>query len=74
MHRVQKFVETGSGQVGYAMTAEALPAITDGAEWSPDPTFSVADAILEDPDFAKVLQLVLRDGHVLVPAPKAKGK
>ena len=74
MHRVRKFVEVGSGRIGYAMTQAALSEVSDGAKWNPDPSFSVADALLADPEFASVLKAVLRDGHVLVPVPKAKGK
>jgi hypothetical protein len=74
VHRVQKFVEVGSGRIGYAMTETALAEVSNGAKWNSDPSFSVADAILADPEFASVLKVVLRDGHVLVPAPKAKGK
>jgi hypothetical protein len=74
MHRVQKFIEAGSGRIGYAMTEAALSEVTNGAKWNPDPSFSVADAILADPEFVSVLKTVLKDGHVLVPALKAKGK
>jgi hypothetical protein len=38
----------------------------------PDPSFSVADAILADPEFVSLLKTVLKDGHVIVPAPKAE--
>jgi hypothetical protein len=54
------------------MTEAALSEISNGAKWNPDPSFSVADAILADPEFASVLRAVLRDGHVLVQALKAK--
>jgi len=74
VHRVQKFVEVGSGRIGYAMTATKLSEVSNGAKWNPDPSFNVADAILADPEFASVLKVVLRDGHVMVPALKAKGK
>ncbi len=74
MHRVQKFVEVSTGRIGYAMTDAALSEVSNGATWNPDPSFNVADAILADPEFASVLKTVLRDGHVLVPAPKAKEK
>ena len=74
MHRVRKFVEIGSGRIGYAMTEAALSEISNGAKWNPDPSFSVADALLADPEFASALKVVLRDGHVMVPAPKARGK
>ena len=69
MHRVRKFVEVGSGQIGYAMTADE---VSNGAKGNADPSFNVADAILADPEFVSVLKVVLRDGHVLVPALKAK--
>jgi hypothetical protein len=52
----------------------ALSEVSNGAKWNPDHSFTVADAILADPEFASVLTTVLRDGHVLVPAPKAKEK
>jgi hypothetical protein len=74
LHRVRKFVEVGGGRIGYAMTAAALSEVSNGAKWNPDHSFTVADAILADPEFASVLKTVLRDGHVLVPEPKAKEK
>jgi hypothetical protein len=74
VHRIRKFVEVGSGRIGYAMTESALSEVSNGGSWNPDPSFNVADAILEDPDFASVLKAVLRDGHVMIPALKAKGK
>ena len=72
MHRVRKFVEVGSGRIGYAMTAAALSDISNGAKWNLDPSFSVANVLLANPEFASVLKTVLRNGHVLVPEPKAK--
>ena len=74
VHRVQKFVEAVSGRIGYAMTAATLSDVSNGTKWNPDPSFNVADAILDDPEFVSVLKAVLRDGHVMVPAVKAKGK
>ena len=74
LDRLRKFVEVGSGRIGYAMTAAALSEASNGAKWNLDHSFTVADAILADPEFASVLTTVLRDGHVLVPAPKAKEK
>ena len=71
VHRVQKFVEVGSGRIGYALTSAALSEASGGATWQPDPAFNVADAILDDPEFASVLREVLRDGHVMVPASKS---
>ena len=70
VHRVQKFVEVVSGRIGYALTSAALSEASDGATWEPDPSFNVADALLDNPEFASVLKAVLRDGHVIVPAPK----
>jgi hypothetical protein len=57
--------------LSYAMTEAALSEVV---KWNPDPSFSVADAILADPEFASVLRMVLRDGYVMVPPLKAKGK
>jgi hypothetical protein len=74
VHRVQKFVEVGSGRIGYALTSAALSEASGGATWKPDPAFGVADAILDDPEFVSVLRVVLRDGHVIVPPLKANGK
>jgi hypothetical protein len=74
VHRVQKFIEAGTGRIGYALTAAALPGASNGAEWKPDSSFSVADTILDDPEFVSVLKVVLRDGHMIVPTPKTKGK
>jgi hypothetical protein len=72
VHRIRKFVEVGSGRIGYARTAAALSEASNGEKWNQDPSFNVADAVLADPEFASVLKLVLRDGHVMVPALKAK--
>jgi hypothetical protein len=72
--RVRKFVEVESGRIGYALTAAVLSQASTGATWKPDRSFSVADAILADPEFVSLLKAVLLDGHVIVPAPKAKRK
>jgi hypothetical protein len=69
VHRVRKFVEVESGRIGYAMTAAVLSGASNGASWELDPSFSVADAILDDPDFASILSAVLKDGHVIVAGP-----
>jgi hypothetical protein len=74
VHRVQKFVEVGSGRIGYALTSAALSEASGGATWEPDPSFNVADAILDNAEFVSVLRVVLRDGHVMVPVLNAKGK
>jgi hypothetical protein len=50
--RVRKFAEVGSGQIGHAMTEGALSEASNGAKWNLDPSFSVADALLADPEFA----------------------
>ena len=71
MHRVRKFVEVSTGWIGYAMTAATLSEASKGSTWIPDPSFKVADVLLADPDFVSVLKMVLRDGHVMVPAPRA---
>jgi hypothetical protein len=72
VHRIRKFVQVGSGRIGYAMTEAVLSEVSNGAKWDPDPSFSIADALLDDPEFASVLKVVLRDGHVVVPVLKAK--
>jgi len=74
VHRVRKFVEVISGRTGYALTSVALSEASDGATWEADPSFNVADAILDDPEFAAVLRVVLRDGHIIIPALKANGE
>jgi hypothetical protein len=56
------------------MTETALAQVSNGAKWKPDPSFSVADALLANPDFASVLKAVLKEGHVLVPTSKAEAK
>jgi hypothetical protein len=70
MHRIQRFVEAKSGRIGYALTVTALPKTADGAVWTPDPSFNVADTILDNPEFVSVLRVVLREGHVIVPMVK----
>ena len=72
MHRVQKFVEVGSGRIGYALTAEALAEVSNGTQWRPDPSFNIGDTVLANPEFASVLRAVLQDGHVLMPPRKAQ--
>ena len=74
VRRVRKYVEIESGRIGYALTAAVLSQASTGATWKPDRSFSVADAILADPEFVSLLKAVLLDGHVIVPAPKAKRK
>jgi hypothetical protein len=71
VHRVRKFVEVGGGRIGYAMTEASLSKASNGAKWNQDASFSVADVLLADPEFASVLKAVLRDGHVIVSALKA---
>jgi hypothetical protein len=73
MHRIQRFVEATSGRIGYALTETALPGVDHGAMWKPDPSFNVADTILDNPEFVLVLRTVLRDGHVIVPTLKVRG-
>jgi hypothetical protein len=72
VHRVQKFVEVGSGRIGYALTAEALANASNGTQWRSDPSSSVGDTVLANPEFASVLSAVLKDGHVLMPPMKAQ--
>ena len=67
VHRVRKFVEIGSGRIGYAMTAAVERQQWD--KMGAGPSFSVADAILDDPDSGSVLSAVLKDGHVIIAAP-----
>ena len=74
MQRVQRFVEVESGRIGYALNAAVLSDASNGTTWEQDPSFSVANAILDDPEFASLLRVVLRDGHVIVSAPKAQPK
>jgi hypothetical protein len=44
------------------MTEGALSEASNGAKWNLDPSFSVADALLADPEFAWVLKTILSDG------------
>ncbi|MEH2569760.1 hypothetical protein [Bradyrhizobium sp. AZCC 2289] len=53
------------------MTEASLSEASNGAKWNQDASFSVADVLLADPEFASVLKAVLRDGQVIVPALKA---
>jgi hypothetical protein len=41
VHRVRKFVEVGSGRIGYAMTAAALSDVSNGRKCNPDPASGV---------------------------------
>jgi hypothetical protein len=74
VQRIQKFVEVNSGRIGYALTAAALPDPGKDATWKSDPSFSVADTILDNPEFVTVLRVVLRDGHVIVPTLNGERK
>jgi hypothetical protein len=74
MHRIQRFIEANSGRIGYALTASALPDPGKGSRWTADPSFNVADTILDNPEFVTVLRVVLRDGHVIVPMLNGKRK
>jgi len=73
MHRIRKFVEIGGGRIGYAMTGAVLSVASNGAKWEIDASFNVADAILDDPDFASLLSMVLKDGHFIVAARAKSG-
>jgi hypothetical protein len=53
------FVEATSGRIGYALTETVLPGVDHGAMWKPDPSFNVADTILDNPEFVSVLRTVL---------------
>ena len=74
MHRVRKFVEVGSGQVGYAMTAATLSDVSNGGSGIRTLHLTSPTLFLTIPSSFLVLRTVLRDGHVMVPALKAKGK
>jgi hypothetical protein len=74
MHRIQRFIEANGGRIGYALTETALPGGDHSGVWKPDPSFNVADTILDDPEFVSVLKAVLRDGHAIVPTLKVMGK
>ena len=74
MHRVRKFVEVGSGRIGYAMTAASLSKVSNGAKWKSVSSFSVVDAVMADPDFVSVLRAVPKDGHVVMSSATAKAK
>jgi hypothetical protein len=54
------------------MTAAALSEGSNGSTWNPDPSFSLAKAILDDPEFASLLRVVLKDGHVICVSPQAE--
>jgi hypothetical protein len=56
VHRIRKFVELGSERIGYAMTAATL-SVSDATKWNPHPSFNVADAILDNPEFVSVLSV-----------------
>jgi hypothetical protein len=46
VHRVRKFVEIGSGRIGYAMTAAVLSNASNGTKWELDPSFSFAEDLM----------------------------
>jgi hypothetical protein len=73
VHRVRRFVEVGSGWIGYAMTEAALAEVRNGAKWNPDPSFNLAGAILADPEFACLLKIVFEGRTCHGPTAEGEG-
>jgi len=74
VRRIRKFVGVWQRSDWPCDDRSRASEVSNGAVWNPDPSFNVADTILADPEFSSVLKTVLRDDHVLVAVPKAKGK
>ena len=75
MNRLRKYVEWMSRgrrtkRIAYVMKEWDLPLPLPGAEWQPDPKFSVADELLANPEMKAVFKEALENGVALYLASK----
>ena len=73
MNRLRRFYEkmlTGkrSSRLAYVISVAALPESAPDAEWTEDPTFQAADAILADPGLKAAYKAALQNGFAIVVA------
>jgi hypothetical protein len=52
--------------VAYVINREALPKALKNSEWTKDPTFKAADAVLADPNLKVVYKTALEKGCAVV--------
>jgi hypothetical protein len=82
MNRLRRFYEKmppgqGSPRVAYVLSPAALQAAATDAEWTQDPSFNAADAVLADPGLKSVYETALEKGCAILAAPpniKVKSK
>ena len=77
MNRLRRFHEKmphgkRSARVAYVVSIAALPEAAPDAEWTEDPTFHSAEAVLADPDLKAVYLDAIKNGCAIVATPTAK--
>ena len=77
MNRLRRFYEKlpsgkRSARVAYVVSIKALPESVPNAEWTEDPSFHAAQAILADPELNTVYLEAIEKGCAVVTTPAAK--
>ena len=62
-----------SSRVAYMISVTALPEAQPDAEWTEDPHFQAAEAVLSDPELKPVYLMAIEKGCAIVTAPAKKG-
>ena len=60
-----------SDRVAYVISVASLPDSLGDAEWTEDPTFKPADAVLADPGLKAVYKTAIEKGCAIVTSPAA---
>ena len=76
MKRLRRFYEKmpygrKSDRVAYVISVTALPEAIPDAEWTEDPTFNAAEAVLADPGLKTVYKTAIERGCAIVTASAA---
>ena len=58
-----------SSRVAYVISVTALPEAQPDAEWTEDPDFHAAEAVLDDPELKPVYLMAIEKGCAIVTAP-----
>lgn len=58
-----------SNRVAYVISVAALPEPLADAEWTEDPTFQPADAVLADPGLKAVYKTAIEKGCAILTSP-----
>lgn len=59
-----------SARVAYVVSITALPESLPDAEWTEDPNFRPAEAVLADPELKPVYLMAIEKGCAVVTSPK----